>query len=176
MIKKFNSYNENVFKPKKVKEREQEIVTKGLFTHRYVSKCKVIFEKKWVHGMLENDGDATIANVKCIPQVHHNPLRLYIDCIFSELQEKIHYREAHVYCEAYLENYKVTKVDVSWENLIFPSETIAKEMLQHIISSCLYHIEELKNTTVEERREIIALAESEAIKAVAAMKASEKIC
>jgi len=179
MVRKFSIFNENksnIFKPKKIKKREQESISKGLFLHRHVNDCTVIFEKKHVHGMLEIDGEPVKAWVQSVPQIAHNPIRLYNKCKFWQMVEHVCYREGTMECEAYLENNEISKVETSVYNLIFPNEAIAREMCHYLISQCLYHIEELKNLDQEGRVKIRNMVEAETVKMVKQLKDQQKIC
>lgn len=179
MISKFSIFNENkinIFKPKKIKKREQESISKGLFLHNFISKCNVIFEKKHVHGMLEIDGEPVVAFVEAVPQVAYNPLRLNNKCKIWQLVEHVCYREGSIECDAYLENNEITKIETNVYNLIFPTEVDARVMCHYIISQCLYHIEEIKNLNQEDRIKIRNMVESETTKMVKQLKDHQKIC
>ena len=178
MIRKFSTYNENknIFKPKKVKKREQESISKGLFLHRHIPDFDVIFEKKHVHGMLEVDGEPVKAWVQSVPATAYNPLRLTNKCKFWQMVEHVCYREGSMECDAYLENNEITKVETSVYNLIFTSEASAREICNYLISKCLYHIEEIKNLDQEGRIKIRNMVEAETTKMVKQLKDQQKIC
>jgi hypothetical protein len=175
MIKKFSFYNESVFKPKKVKEREKEVISKGLFMHKFISECNVIFEKKSVKGEYLNDGEVVKAWVQGVPQIRYNPLRLYNECKLWNLVEHECYREGYMKCDAYINGKDIVKVETSVENLIFPSEVVAKEMCHYLISQCLFHIEEIANLDQADRVKMHGIIEKEVAKMVQGLKDRERV-
>lgn len=184
MIRKFSTYNETffkhkkikLFKPRKIEKREKEVISKGLFLHKFVSDCKIIFEKKMVNDMSINDGEEVTAHIQSVTNILHNPLRLYNKCKIWNLVEGICYREGSMTCDAYIENNEITKVVTNVDNILFPNIVIAKDMCHYLISQCLYHIEEFKNLNQGDRLKIQKMIQSETIKMVKELQDLEKIC